>query len=66
MLIFDVFRGHTTQKMTNFTEANDCVVLHVLHNMKNYIQMLDLNLNWHAKEFLKKKFEEWHTGEVTK
>ena len=52
--------------MTNFIEENDCVALHVVHNMTNYFQMLDLNANGHAKEFLKKKFQEWYAGEIKK
>ena len=66
MLIFYVFRGHTTEKVTNFIEEIDCVILRVPNNMTNYFQMLDLNVNGHAKEFLKKKFEEWYAGEVKK
>jgi len=27
MLIFDVFRGQTTEKVTEFIEENDCVIL---------------------------------------
>ena len=61
MPIFDVCRGHTTEKVTNFIEENDFVVLHVPHNMTNYFQMLDLHVNGHAKEFLRKKFEEWYS-----
>ena len=66
MLIFDVFRGQTTQKVTDFIEENNCVILHVPNNMTNYFQMLDLNVNGHAKEFLKKKFENWYAEEVQK
>ena len=63
---FDVLRGRTTEKVTNFTEENGCVVLYVPRNMTNYFQVLDLNVNGHAKEFLKMKFKEWYAGEVKK
>ena len=66
MLIFDVFRGQTTEKVTDFIEKNGCVIVYVSNNMTNYFQMLDLNVNGHAKEFLKRKFEEWYADQVKK
>ena len=66
MLIFDVFCGQKTEKVKELIESNDCVILHVPSNMTNYFQMLDLNVNGHAKEFLKEMFELWYADQVQK
>ena len=66
MLIFDAFRGQTTANVIQHITDKGCVVLYAPNNMTNYFQMLDLNVNGHAKEFLKKKFEVWYAEQATK
>ena len=65
MLIFDVFKGQITGKVTKFIEENNCVIVHVPNNMTDQFQPLDLNVNGHAKEFLKGKFECWYAQQIT-
>ena len=65
MLIFDVFKGHVTDKVTEFIEENNCVIVHAPSNMTDQFQPLDLNINGHAKEFLKNKFECWYAKQIT-
>ena len=65
MLIFDIFKRQVTDKVTKFIEENDCVILYVSNNMTDQFQPLDLNVNGHAEEFLKKKFECWYAKQVT-
>ena len=65
MLIFDVFRGQITDKVTKFIKENNCVIVHVPNNMPDLFQPLDLNVNGHAKEFLKGKFECWYAQQIT-
>ena len=65
MLIFEVFKGHITHKVTKFIEENNCVILHVPNKMTDQFQLLDLNVNDHAKEFLKGKFECWYAQQIT-
>ena len=66
MLIFDVFKGQVTDKVTKFIEENKCVIVYVPNNMTDQFQPLDLNVNGHAKQFPKKKFECWYAKQVTK
>ena len=66
MLIFDVFHGQKIEKVKELIESNDCVIFHVPSNTTNYFQMLDLNVNRYAKEFLKEKFELWYADQVQK
>ncbi len=65
MLIFDVFKGQVTEQVNKLIEENDCVIVHVPNNMTDHFQPLDLNVNGHAKEFLKSKFECWYAQQVT-
>ena len=65
MLIVDVFRGQVTNKSTIFIEENDCVILHVPNNKTDHYQPCGLNVNGHAKEFLKTKFECWCAKQVS-
>ena len=60
MLIFDVFTGHVTEKVTSTIEENNCVITYLPNNFSNQFQLLDLNVNGQAKQFLKKKFECWY------
>ena len=65
MLIFDVFKGQITDKVTKFIKENNCLIAHVPNNMTDQFQPLDLNVNRHAKEFLKRKFEFWYAQQIT-
>ena len=60
MLIFDVFTGHVTEKVTSTIEENNCVITYLPNNFSNQFQLLDLNVNGQEKQFLKKKFEYWY------
>ena len=65
LLIFDVFKGQITDKVTKFIEENNCVIVHVRYNMTDPLQPLNLSVNGHAKEFLKGKFECWYAQQIT-
>ena len=66
LLIFDVFKGQTTQQVKDVILANNCVYVFVPENLTNHFQPLDLNVNGQAKQFLKRKFESWYADQVTK
>ena len=63
MLIFDVFKGHVTEKVTSIIENNNCVITYVPNNLTDQFQLLDLNNQ--AKQFLKKKFECWYAQQIS-
>ena len=65
MLIFDVFKGQIIDKVTKFIEENNCVIAHIPNNITDQFQPLDLNVNSHAKELLKRKFEYWYAQQIT-
>ena len=66
LLIFDVFKGQTTQQVKDIVLANNCVYVFVQKKLTNHFQPLDLNVNGQAKQFLKRKFESWYADQVTK
>ena len=51
MLIFDVFKGHVTEKVTSIIEENNCVIIYAPSNLTDQFQPLDLNVNGQAKQF---------------
>ena len=65
MFLFEVFKGQVTDKINKFIEKNIYVIVHVPNNMTDKFQPLDLNVNGHAKEFLKGKFEWLYSPQIT-
>ena len=49
LLIFDVFKGQITNKVTKFIEENNFVFVHVPNNVTDQFQPLDLSVNDHTK-----------------
>ena len=45
---------------------NHCAFVFEPKNLTAHFQPLDLNVNGHAKQFLKRKFENWYSEHVTK
>ena len=66
LLIYDVFTGQKTDHITDIIESNNCVSLYIPNNLTHEFQMLDLNINGHAKRFLNIKFELWYVQEIAK
>ena len=64
LLIYDVFKGQTTKRYTDFLLENDLAHVHVLANLTHIFQPLDINVNGVAKGFLKDQFQKWYTGEI--
>ena len=66
LLIFDVFKGQTTQRYQEYIHNNHMVLVNVPANMTRYFQPFDLTINGQSKQFLlKKKFKEWYSKQVT-
>ena len=64
MLIFNVFKGQTTNAVLKLIEDNNCIGVFVPANLTHYFQPLDLTVNGPAKKFLKSKFEEWYARNI--
>ena len=66
MLIFDVFKAQCTQRVFDLIDENHCVTVFVPANLTHVFQPLDLAINGAAKLFLKSKFSEWYSREISK
>ena len=44
----------------------DVLIVNVSRKMTKYYQPLDLTVNGYCKKFLKRKFTEWYSAEVTR
>ena len=64
LLIFDVFRGQTTDKVFKVLEDNHILVTKIPANMTHLFQPLDLTVNKAAKDFTKQKFSDWFTSQI--
>ena len=66
LLIFDVFKAHTTKKVLDLMEDNSCEVVFVPANMIHDFHPLDLTINGVIKKFPTTKFEEWYVNEIVR
>ena len=66
LLLMDVFRGQMTDPVLSKLRENSIFLFRVPPNMTNLFQLLDLNVNGAAKAFLKRKYIEWYSGEISK
>ena len=57
LLIYDVFKGQTTKRYTDFLLGDDILHVHVPPNITHKFQPLDINVKSVAKGFVKDKFE---------
>ena len=58
------FKGQITSAVTELME--DIHVVLLPPNATDSLQPMDLSVNKPAKDFLKRRFEEWYSGEVMK
>jgi hypothetical protein len=66
MIIMDNFKGQVTVAVNSLLEANSIHVCLLPPNTTDRLQPLDISVNKPAKDFLKRKFEDWYSGEIMK
>ena len=66
LVIMDNFKGQITSAVTELLEEKDIHVVLLPPNTTDSLQPMDLSVNKPAKDFLKRRFEEWYSGEVMK
>ena len=65
LLIFDVFRAQTTDKVLKVLENNNILATKIPPNMTHLFQPLYLTVNKVAKDFMRKKFSEWFSRQIS-
>ena len=66
LMIMDAFTGQMTEDVVKKYQDNNILIVNVPKNMTKYYQPLDLTVNGYCKKFLKQKFSEWYSTEVSK
>ena len=64
LAIYDEFKGQLTPGIFSLLEANQVFVVKVPPNCTDRLQPMDLSVNKAVKEFLRKKFQNWYSGEM--
>ena len=62
----DNFKGQVTASVNALLEENDIYACLLPPNTTDRLQPLDVSVNKPAKDFLRRKFEEWYTEQVIK
>ena len=64
LVIFDAFKGQCTEEVLKMLEDNHIEHVVVPANCTDRLQPLDLSVNKPAKEFLRRKFQEWFANQI--
>ena len=60
LVILDEFKGQTTSTVLKLLQSNDLMYIIVPPNCTDRLQPLDVSVNRAAKQFLRRKFENWY------
>ncbi|MCG8622396.1 MAG: hypothetical protein MJE68_10430 [Proteobacteria bacterium] len=66
IIIMDNFKVQVTAAVNSLLEANSIHVCLLPPNTTDRLQPLDISVNKPAKDFLKRKFEDWYSNEIMK
>ena len=64
LVIFDRFKGQCTSRVLDSLHKNNIHIVVIPANCTDRLQPLDVSLNKSAKEFLRRKFQEWYAEQV--
>lgn len=65
LVIMDVFTGQMTATVLDLFREHNIEISCVPANMTHIFQPLDLTVNGFAKKFMKKKFNDWYSTQIT-
>ena len=60
LVLFDVFKGQCTNEVLQLLQDNNILYILVPANTTDKLQPLDLSVNKPAKDFMKRKFQNWY------
>ena len=66
LVIFDVFKGQTTEAMFQLLRDNNIYVVTIPANCTDKLQPMDLSVNKALKNSMKQQFSEWYSSIVCK
>ena len=62
----DNFKGWITSSVTSFFEENNVHVCLLPPNTTDRLQPMNISVNKPAKDFLRRRFEDWYSQQITK
>ena len=65
LLIMDVFRGQMTEEVLEKLKCNNIFLVRVPANMSHIFQPLDLTVNGHFKQYMKKNLSTWYSEQIS-
>ena len=65
LVIMDNFKGQVVGSMTDLLELNNIHVCLLPPNTTDKLQPMDISVNKPAKDFLKRRFEDWYSQKVS-
>ena len=57
-MLFDAFKGQTTERIYQLLEANNVYTISIPANCTDKLQLMDFSVNKTLKDFMKKEFIE--------
>ena len=63
--IFDNFKGQVTDDVMQLLEDHNVHVVKLPANCTDRVQPMDISVNKAAKDFLRQRFNEWYSEQVT-
>ena len=66
LMVMSVFTGQMTEDVVKQYQDNNILIVNDPRNITKYYQPLDLTVNGYCKKFLKSKFTQWYSAEVTR
>ena len=66
LVLMNNFKGQVTTAMSNLLEAHNIHVCLIPANTTDLLQPMDVPVNKPAKDFMKRRFEQWYSSELTK
>ena len=66
LMVMSVFTGQMTEDVVKQYQDNNILIVNDPRNITKYYQPLDLTVNGYCKKFLKRKFTQWYSAEVTR
>ena len=66
LVIMDNFKGQVTESVLKLLDDHNILVVLLPPNTTDQLQPMDISVNKPAKEYLRKRFEEWYSMKVMK
>ena len=64
LALFDTFKGQWMNEVYDLLDHNNILCVFIPANCTNKLQPLDLSINKAAKDFMRKKFQEWYGNNI--